>query len=410
MFQTEWIDTVFLAVVADDSRSPVSPGQFEYAKPNITLADWLRDSLLSSGFVARVGSNCLYETRSLDIRKILSNVIDFSMVRSWIDFCAVTHSRRCKPRTTRAAPHLRLIECTTRRIVEPSSAVPFVALSYVWGAPPSGSDSEDYEKLSDDAVEPVVEDAILVAIGLGYAYLWVDRYCIIKKHRAIREEQLRNMDVIYGSAELTVVAAAGSDSSFGLPGIKPLQPRRPQSCARVTGHILVSIPPDPASVLKSSVWAARGWTYQEGLLSRRRLIFTEHEISYECRGALFREAIRLPLRIQKQSYNWANRLQSASWSFRRSADSSDIFRIISNYTLRRLTYESDILNAMLGIFHGYMDKEVHHLCGVPVQLTRDPYRKEHGTAVEGLVNGLWWDLLSPGHRRPGFPSWSWTGW
>jgi hypothetical protein len=37
----------------------------------------------------------------------------------------------------------------------------------------------------------------------------------------------------------------------------------------------------------------RGWTYQEGLLARRRLFFSETEMSFECCDLLAREAIRL---------------------------------------------------------------------------------------------------------------------
>ncbi|KAK4112976.1 HET-domain-containing protein, partial [Canariomyces notabilis] len=409
MFQKGWIDSVFLAVVPDiPSRSPTERGNFEYISTE-ALAVWVRDSILSSGFIARVGSNCIHGTRSLDIRELSSNSIDFGMVRDWVELCGTSHSRLCKPRKGAMVPHLRLIECATRRIVSPSSAVPFVALSYVWGPPTPGSvltSDEDLDTLGDGEVEPVVEDAILVTRRLGYAYLWVDRYCIVKKDKAIRALHLRSMGDIYGSSEITIIAAAGNDSSFGLPGVRAGKPRTPQFRAQVKGHALTSIPPDPASTVRSSVWATRGWTYQEGLLSRRRLIFTEHEVSYECRGVLLREAVQVPARIHKDSYKYSNRLQAGSWCFPTRATDSHFLALVSNYTRRRLTYQSDILNAMLGIFGTFFSSEIHHLCGIPLQPRDDPTDETLGTVAESLVNGLRWDLSSPGHRRPGFPSWS----
>lgn len=41
--------------------------------------------------------------------------------------------------------------------------------------------------------------------------------------------------------------------------------------------------------IKQSKWATRGWTYQEGCLSRRRLIFTEKEVLFLCNKLLVKE-------------------------------------------------------------------------------------------------------------------------
>jgi hypothetical protein len=32
----------------------------------------------------------------------------------------------------------------------------------------------------------------------------------------------------------------------------------------------------------SASWFERGWTYQEGVLSRRRLMFTENQVCFQC--------------------------------------------------------------------------------------------------------------------------------
>jgi hypothetical protein len=51
---------------------------------------------------------------------------------------------------------------------------------------------------------------------------------------------------------------------------KPLPP------GKIAGTtILNSTLEDPKITISNSEWATRGWTYQEGVLSNRRLIFTE---------------------------------------------------------------------------------------------------------------------------------------
>jgi hypothetical protein len=46
----------------------------------------------------------------------------------------------------------------------------------------------------------------------------------------------------------------------------------------------------PRMYIKSSTWMVKGWTYQEVLLSTRRLIFTDHQVCYECYGMYYCEA------------------------------------------------------------------------------------------------------------------------
>jgi ankyrin repeat protein len=404
-FQSSWIDTVFLAVVVSSSDRGV----------RVPLQEVLR-----SGFIARVGSNCRNGLRALTVRRMKPDQIDFSVVRSWIDCCINTHfKKRCKgkPNAFETVPHLKLIDCANRKVIVPSPSAqePYVALSYVWG-PYERPELDESNHLGK--VEAVVEDAMHVTLQLGFTYLWVDRHCISQNDKAIMKEQLDAMNILYRNSELTIIAAAGSNSSFGLPGVSH-RPRKAQACSRIKGHILTSIPTDPTNDIIDSKWHTRGWTYQEGLLSRRRLMFTEHEVSYECHKLLAREAIALPMRIYRMSAKISStRFHPGSWSFPRNgvggsrSPSRDLFALLQAYTSRDLTYDYDILNAMLGIFQAYeeFDPPVYHLCGVPMLTGSDSYSKKPSASLEGFTNGLCWFLNRPAARRSGFPSWSWTGW
>jgi hypothetical protein len=65
---------------------------------------------------------------------------------------------------------------------------------------------------------------------------------------------------------------------------------------------------------------------------------------------------------------------------------------------------------MMGIFHAWKENnpyQLHHYFGVPLLGIRLDTAEESRHA---FIYGLCWHLTEPGQRRPGFPSWSWTGW
>ncbi len=299
-----------------------------------------------------------------------------------------------------------------------SDPVLFVALSYVWGPLPDGPDTKDRHHV--EQTERVVEDAMRVTIALGYKYLWVDRHCIIQENQSMRATQPRAMNAVYQMAQVTIIAAAGQDSSFGPPGGSIGCVRKPQLSGRVNGHVLAAIPSEPCYQIEDSAWWTRGWTYQEGVLSRRRLVFTEHEVSYECAGMLAREAPRAAL-AHPQDGRLGGRTADGPTSFPpRTASGAQA--LVSGpgyveYTARRLTYDSDILNAMLGVmqaFAGYIRRTSPTFAESRSSAGKnDVGRIPPGNILTLSSNvlpmasaGRWQD---PEPDASGFPSWSWTG-
>lgn len=172
-FTDRWIDTMLLGVVPCSMRHI----QKDHWR------DMLASFFLKLGFIGRLGSNCERKKRAITIARVEDGV-DFAAAKAWIACCREEHSERCNPRTLARVPHFRLIDCTTRRVARPGDQVSsYVALSYVWGlTPAAGSGEKSKLKLgaSDlprdgvdigESVEAVVEDAILVALGLGYGFL-----------------------------------------------------------------------------------------------------------------------------------------------------------------------------------------------------------------------------------------------
>jgi len=75
-----------------------------------------------------------------------------------------------------------------------------------------------------------------------------------------------------------------------------------------------------------------------------------------------------------------------------------------------LTYQSDTLNGLLGIFRAFQELPVpaYHYWGVPILFQTEAEAPESITAR--FLRGLTWRLSKPSPRRIGFPSWSWAGW
>ncbi|KAK2924451.1 Heterokaryon incompatibility [Fusarium oxysporum f. sp. vasinfectum] len=112
-------------------------------------------------------------------------------------------------------------------------------------------------------------DSIKVVQELDCDYLWVDRHCIDQDPKdPDKGEQIQRMDEIYSQACFTIIDAAGVDCTSGLAGVNlPRQSDPVQRYAQVNGVNLTYLGTPPAEQIRSSRWASRGWTYQEGILN-----------------------------------------------------------------------------------------------------------------------------------------------
>lgn len=129
---------------------------------------------------------------------------------------------------------------------------------------------------------------------MGFDYIWIDKYCINQNNKAEKGGQISQMDSIYYNAEATIIAAAGSDSTYGLPGIGH---RSRQTYPSVTTKDIngVSTLKNPQTAIQSSKWSTRGWTLQEAVLSRRRLVFTDDQVYFDCKAMNCHESLSTPL-------------------------------------------------------------------------------------------------------------------
>lgn len=106
---------------------------------------------------------------------------------------------------------------------------------------------------------------------LGEKCLWVDSLCIIKDDTDM-SIPINQMDRIYGTAILTIVAATGEDVCAGLRGIRPAS--RPIQVKECVEGLEIAVLPSTKSDINASFWASRAWTYQEQMPSTRQLCFS----------------------------------------------------------------------------------------------------------------------------------------
>lgn len=185
--------------------------------------------------------------------------VDSSLALQWITECKTSHSDVCTPGSSTRLHNLQVIDCNTRNITRAPAMCEYVALSYVWG-PASNADLEYVFPTLPARLPQTIEDAITVTKSLGWRYIWIDRYCIDQNDPEDKMRQILQMGAIYSSAQLTIIAAAGSGPQHGLPGISDFR-RTPMPYGEVVGSIgLVVTSIKAIEEVFDSVWASRSWT------------------------------------------------------------------------------------------------------------------------------------------------------
>jgi len=239
------------------------------------------------------------------------------------------------------------------------------------------------------------------------------------------------MDLIYRNSEATIITAAGEDPSYGLPGVGDCHRRR-QFRFQIGKRCFVGPMRFMDKVVDGSRWGTRGWTFQEGRLSRRRLVFTDDQVYFECRGMYCYESMDIPLeKFHGESLQeFGARYMKNSWIYERRIRVFQpnervgwyIYDQIQDYSERNFTKPSDRLNGFLGMLnyinaiHGF-----RHLWGMPIPPDKGfvknrrvlPFYEPHYSNTS-FVKGLFFHHASQSPDRvtriPIFPSWSWLGW
>jgi hypothetical protein len=361
------------------------------------------------------------------LRLLKPDSIDFTILQDWLDICREKHTDKCSVESAcvSSVQHLKLVDCETHKIVSANGDA-YAALSYMCGQIEHASHDPDH---LPSILPNTIKDAITVTQRLGLRYLWVDRYCIDQINEDRRNSQMGQMNLVYKNSEITIIAAAGKDPAYGLPGVSSRHRQR-QHQVKIGKYFLASSLLDIHSTAMKSRWNTRGWTYQESLLSTRRIIFTDQQVYYECHGMFCYEVWDLPLREMHTKDGQALESKySTSYDGYEDKHSElrvfppgvglypkEVYQRIHTYSKKSFSHTSDMLNAFLGILAAFEAGPLglRNCFGTPIfpnpNVSKETTSIEKMYPIAGFLKGLGWELSEYGKRQQNLPSWSWTGW
>ncbi|OJA14564.1 hypothetical protein AZE42_06370 [Rhizopogon vesiculosus] len=383
-------------------------------------------------------------TKELHGRRV-TQTVDISLLKSWIHICENEHGEKCETMWWRnpgdiLLKSIRIIDVTRMAIIPAPRSCCYVALSYLWGGT-----GEEYRttkanlkqrrkegSLDMSMLPPTIRDTIQVVRQLGKQYLWINALCIVQDDHKDKGKQIGAMERIYGFAVFTIFAAGSTSVHDPLPGVH-LGTRDPkQQIAKVQGLHLTVLLVLLKEVVMSSAWYTCGWTYQELMLLHCRIFFTTHHMYFECMKDVFSEdvvaePIDFPWNSHPLGYKgmdkfmplgrgWLQReIQNAvkaEWRLSWGAPAPRCMVMVEEYTQRRLTLESDIMDAIMVLLNA-MTNGYQWGGGNPGKAFR------FGMSIDDFECALvWqpmtnapheWRVSTDGNRAP-WPSWLWAVW
>lgn len=335
-----------------------------------------------------------------------------------------------------------LIDVNERCLVDRTTSEKYAALSYVWGGDQTAklytSNRGQLKKskaLDTLAMSKVVKDAMEFTASLGLSYLWVDALCIEQNQDSQqKQEQLRNMDRIYESSYVTLVAWTASCSSSPLPGV---------GSAKLRAQVMIRVIDSPpgqsqtpillenrlsgdleylAQFEKISRYDTRAWTLQERMLSERCLLFHHREtlLCFQSHGQPSRVPITCGInsRYGVGGHGVGGHLFRFTQIIGDDLDELERFgrqmpdlrggshalhlasysRLIESYSRLSLTQPTDRIIAVTGILNFLKPLFGDTVRGIP---------------ISHLPLSLAWTQerhVGDNTRNSHFPSWTWAGW
>jgi Heterokaryon incompatibility protein (HET) len=371
---------------------------------------------------------CLPIASSIDRRRTFSlsataqgSIVDWRSLRRWTEVCEKDHLL-CRSTAVDEAKDdellLHCIDVTSSAIVPVNHETRYLALSYVWGTAHSELAGHiksciigDNSTLMIESLPSTIRDAIWVTKLLGERYLWVDSLCLDQSDASALTRQIGFMDRIYEKAILTIVTSTSQNVYSKIPGLRPHSRLRSVSDLSVDRLPIKAICTTTVALEFEGVWSQRAWTFQEWILSKRCLFFSNNQILFRCKEFSGLESFQPPNNDPFSTSTaipkfWADTrsaatilptlsLDSPTWNFQTYAD------LVRGYTGRDLRYMSDIFLAFTGIM-------------------RKLERSNGMTFVEAmpaadLLRALLWSCDVPPtparrNRERAIPSWTWAAW
>lgn len=332
--------------------------------------------------------------------------VDVETLGLWLHTCDKNHASTCQA-VLRTAESVGtrpqwLVDVSRKCLAPAGPDDRYAALSYVWGgvscsqtttANLSGLLEPGSLGADTDMLLPrTIRDTMGLLELLGIPYLWVDALCIVQDDLAVKRKQIHAMAWIYANAYVTIIAADGWDADHGLRGIRGVTAPRflHGGSAREVQASLRS---------QSAMWYSRGWTFQEMIFSRRRIMFHNQVVLWECPKAAWNESRldsiftipRWPVQV----------------GFAVGPDVEQYMRAVKSYNTRQFTYPEDALRAISSLLSVWRHSfDGGFISGLPQMFFYEALLWQPAELLQRRV---------PSHSGLAdddgqLPSWSWVGW
>ncbi|KAK4225316.1 HET domain-containing protein [Podospora fimiseda] len=348
-----------------------------------------------------------------------------SLITSWLQTCLAQHTECQSQSSSAISIPTRLIDISStipRLITNPPSNAEYIALSYCWGSPhqkipqlttTTSTLSQRKSGIPLDIMPQTFQDLVHLTRHLGYKYIWIDALCIIQDDPLDWETEAAKMFSVYRDAVLTVVAGKGGSCHSGFlerneksVGSMARIPFESSSNTRVKGGYLLSDlidkkvwDADEPSHMRGAIWASRGWTLQEDVMSRRVVYLTGETGWWRCQ----RER-----KGEQEHQSHYSGVKGIGWMKMFSGDDEEekekVYArwrvLIAEYSERKLSFEGDKYPAVSGLAKSFSGA----LGG------RDCYLG--GIWKGDLIRQLLWECVHDSKRPKEWraPSWSWAAW
>ncbi|VUC32125.1 unnamed protein product [Clonostachys rosea] len=346
------------------------------------------------------------------------------LIQRWRDECQEKHERCRVTGTSGGTLPNRVVEIfstdgnlDTVQVIKTHQvrgAHRYACMSYCWGDRTQScmTTSRNFPKSLDlEKLPQTIADAIRLCHGLGFRYLWVDSLCIVQGDLEDWRRESSRMHAIYGGSDLTISTPICDNATQSF-----ITRRRFETCLpgpRIRMRHVNQAPSSRRSLwitrnweqdnlmdflrygnqfdYKSpkNPWMTRGWTLQEWMLSPR-VLHISRMTWWDCMEAYGNEITMRQMRAAEIPRSLTATDGGLSWP-----------SLVTHYTMRKFTSETDRLPALAGIAIMYQHHRGHTYVA--------------GLWLETLLGSLTWrrainsrSRRSSGYTQGAIPSWSWA--
>jgi hypothetical protein len=348
--------------------------------------------------------------------------VSIELLKYWISQCCGSHASCTTTMNTAPTVPALLVDVRRKRIVTGISGHRYAALSYRFGEAAHfeldgdllHSLRQDFALSKSEILERLpltVRHAISLVEALGHEYLWTDSLCITHEDEdfihddedpGILAGQLEQMAAIYSSALFTIVAMDG-DGTTGLAGLSGI------SAPRTLDQKIIQFGAEHLVIRKKrkfhrpyiTAYHGRAWTYQEFLMSARKLIFYKDEAHWMCQCCEWHEDLARDVEINKYIDSRPQLLAAGV------PDLNSLGQLLGDYNQRNLTYNEDALAAVSGLLAVLSRTFIGgFLYGLPEMM----FDTALGWNFHDYAERFKREPSQARHRDQCIPTWSWLSW